>query len=170
MAKRIGLLIALLAMAWCVMTFSHEVGHILGGWATGGVLQSADLWPWHLPYSIFAPNPRPLFTLWCGPLFGVLAPFALALVIRRDWSWFVASFCLLANGVYIAGAWVSGDRYLDTTEMLRHGAHPLSLAIYCLITIIGGYVGFRRAAIRILFANQVLSEAGQDTPFEDCSG
>ena len=95
---------------------------------------------------------------------------SLALVIRRDWSWFVSSFCLLANGVYIAGAWVSGDRYLDTTEMLRHGAHPLSLAIYCLITIIGGYVGFRRAAIRILFANQVLSEAGQDTPFEDCSG
>ncbi|MEZ6109870.1 MAG: hypothetical protein R3C99_02440 [Pirellulaceae bacterium] len=79
--------------------------------------------PWHLPYSIFEPDPFPLVTLWAGLIIGVLAPVGVALIIRRDWMWFIANFCILANGA-IATAWFSGDRYLDTPKLLEHGAKP----------------------------------------------
>lgn len=132
------------------MTFTHEMGHILGGWCCGATLRSFDLLPWHLPYSIFDPDPKPLVTLWSGPILGVVAPLSAALAIRRDWTWFVANFCVLANGAYLATAWISGDRYLDTPRLLEHGAHPITIGLYCALTISFGYLGFRRSCIRLL--------------------
>ncbi len=132
------------------MTLTHESGHILGGWLCGATLHSADLLPWHLPYSIFDPDPQPLITLWGGPILGVLIPLATALIIRQDWSWFIAHFCILANGVYLATSWFLGDRYLDTPKLLDHGARPATIVIYCILTIGFGYVGFRRECIRLL--------------------
>ncbi|MCU0721289.1 MAG: hypothetical protein MUC83_16380 [Pirellula sp.] len=129
------------------MTTIHEMGHIIGGTCCGGLLISADLLPWHLPYSIFEPDPYPLVTLWAGLMIGVLAPAAVAMIVQREWMWFIANFCILANGTYIAIAWLSGDRYLDTPRLLEHGASPISIAVYCLLTIAFGYVGFRRSCI-----------------------
>lgn len=137
------------------MTTVHESGHVVCGWASGGTLQRTDLLPWHMPYSLFEPDPRPLVTLWGGPLVGVLVPLAFALVVRRAGTWFVAYFCLLANGAYLAAAWVSGERYLDTPQLLEHGAHPATIAAYCALTIGFGYVGLRRQCIAALLARQV---------------
>lgn len=140
----------LLLASWVVMTLTHESGHILGGWLSGAVLVDFDLWPWHLPYSRFAPDPQPLVTLWAGPVLGVLIPVGLAAASRRDWSWFIADFCLLANGSYIAAGWLSEDRFLDTTSLLHQGAHPATIAVYSLLTISFGYIRFRRDCIRLL--------------------
>lgn len=137
------------------MTFTHELGHMIGGACCGGVLQSADLRPWRLPYSIFEPDPFPLVTLWAGLLIGVLAPVAVAMIVRRDGMWFIANFCVLANGAYIAVAWFSGDRFLDTPRLLEHGVSPFTIAAYCVLTIGFGYVGFRRSCI------SALSETGK---------
>jgi hypothetical protein len=142
--------VLLLLVSWVVMTFTHESGHVLCGWACGGSLQQADLTPWHLPYSIFDPDPQPLITLWGGPVLGVLVPLAAALLFRRTWMWFIAYFCLLANGSYLAAAWLTGDRFLDTAKLLGHGEHPATIAAYCVLTIGAGYVGFRRQCIRLL--------------------
>lgn len=139
MAKRMLYFCGLLTASWLVMTSIHELGHIVGGWCSGAKLQQVDLLPWHLPYSIFDPDPLPLVTLWCGPVLGVLVPLTVALLLRQYWMWFIANFCLLANGVYIAAAWFSGDRYLDTPQLLAHGAHPFTIALYCTLTIGGGY-------------------------------
>ena len=98
----------------------------------------------HAHLTGFPPAWERLVTLWGGPILGVMIPAAIAFVIRTRWIWFVAYFCMLANGLYIATAWVSGDRFLDTPKMLEHGAHPISIAVYCLLTIGFGYVGFRR--------------------------
>jgi hypothetical protein len=57
---------------------------------------------------------------------------------------------MLANGVYLAAAWASGDRFLDTPQLLLHGARPAAIALYCLVTIAIGYAGFRRQWISIL--------------------
>ena len=35
----------LLVASWIVMTMSHEVGHLVGGWAGGGTLSDFDLAP-----------------------------------------------------------------------------------------------------------------------------
>lgn len=137
------------------MTFVHESGHIICGSACGGTLRSVDLLPWHLPYSLFEPDPCPLITLWGGPILGVLIPLIIAFAIRKAWLLFIADFCLLANGVYLATAWLSGDRYLDTPQLLAHGAHPISIVTYCVLTIGFGYVRFRRQCMRILAPPQV---------------
>ena len=69
--------------------------------------------------------------------------------------WFIANFCMLANGAYIATAWVFGDRYLDTPKLLEHGARPISIAIYSILTIGFGYIGFRRQCVRVLSPEHV---------------
>jgi hypothetical protein len=150
MFKRGSRFALLLAASWAVMTFTHEAGHVLSGWAGGGTLRQADLVPWHLPYSNFDPDPRPLVTLWGGPALGAAVPLAAALIVRRSWMWFVAYFCVLANGSYLAAALISGERYLDTPRLLERGAHPATVAAYCVLTIGVGYIGFRRQCIRVL--------------------
>ncbi|WP_052031692.1 hypothetical protein [Novipirellula maiorica] len=139
----------LLIAAWFVMTTTHEVGHLIGGWISGGTLQHAELRPWHLPHSHFAPDPHPLVTLWAGPLIGVIVPLLLALVIRKPSVWFIANFCMLANGTYLAVAWFTGDPFLDTPRLLAAGASPLSIATFCALTLFWGYRAFRASCIAI---------------------
>ena len=109
-----------------------------------------DLRPWGPPYSIFDPDPMPLVTLWCGPILGAAVPLLIAMLVRREWMSFIASFCVVANGVYIATAWLANDPYLDTPMLLKHGAHPAAIAIYCIVTIAYGYVRLRRSFVRLV--------------------
>lgn len=139
----------LLAAAWCVMTFTHESGHLIGGWLSGAELAALELRPWHLPYSLFRPDPQPLVTLWAGPLLGVVVPQLLAMLLRQQWWRFIANFCLIANGSYIAVGWFSGDAFLDTTRLIDQGAHPALVACYCLVTIPIGYIRFRSDCVRL---------------------
>lgn len=132
------------------MTVSHETGHLIGGLVSGATLVDFDLAPWRLPYSLHAPDPHPLVTLWCGPLFGVAVPLCAAILLKRPWLTFVASFCLVANGAYLALAWVSGDPLLDTARLLRAGASPLSISAFCAVTIGFGYPRFRDACVQTL--------------------
>ncbi|MCE9608033.1 MAG: hypothetical protein K8U03_24370 [Planctomycetia bacterium] len=130
------------------MATTHECGHLVGGWVSGGTLHHAELRPWHLPHSLFVPDPRPLVTLWCGPVLGVVVPVGVALVVRSGsvWkrpAWFIADFCLLANGLYLAASWISGDRFLDTPRLLAAGAWPSAIGAYCAVTIGLGYPRFR---------------------------
>lgn len=150
MFERMARLLILLLVSWVVMTFTHELGHLIGGWSCGATLQAVDMWPWHLPYSIFDPDPLPLVTLWSGPILGALLPVGLAAYLRLNWIWFVAHFCTLANGLYLATAWYSGDRFLDTQRLLAHGASPFSIGLYCIVTIGLGYIGFRRSITRVI--------------------
>jgi hypothetical protein len=144
-----GLALRLL-VAWLVMTTTHEVGHWIGGWASGAKLVDWSLAPWRLPYSLHVPDPRPLVTLWCGPLLGILLPAAAAALVRRPLGWFVADFCLLANGSYLALAWWSGESYLDTARLLAAGTPPWLLATFCLLTIVPGYIRFRNDCVAVL--------------------
>lgn len=144
-------LASLLAAAWCVMVLSHETGHLLGGWLGGGRLQQADLRPWALPHSHFDPDPRPLLTLWAGPILGIVLPQIAAFLFNRPWGWLIAHFCWLANGCYLMAGWVDGGTHLDTTRLLAQGASPLQIITYGVLTIGWGYMRFR-ASCRALLA------------------
>jgi hypothetical protein len=74
-----------------------------------------------------------------------LVPLIFACIVRRNWAWFIAYFCLIANGCYLAIAWYTGEALLDTAKLLREGTPPYTIAIYCLATIPTGYAGFRKA-------------------------
>ena len=43
---------------------------------------------------------------------------------------------------------------MDTPKLLARGAHPATIAAYCLLAICFGYVGFRRQCIRVLSAGK----------------
>ena len=138
------------AAAWVVMTTTHELGHVIGGWLGGGKLVALEVAPWRLPYSLHAPDPHPRLTLWCGPLVGALLPFGISLLVRHAFVRFVGNFCLLANGLYLALAWWSGDQFLDTPRMLAAGVHPVWIVCFCAISIVVGYMRFRADCATIL--------------------
>lgn len=140
----------LLALSWLVMTTTHEVGHVVGGWIGGAQLIDLELAPWRLPHSLHQPDPHPQLTLWAGPLLGVFLPALVAAITQLRSVWFIADFCLLANGLYLALAWLSGDPHLDTPRMLAAGVPPPAIAAYCLVTIGVGYVRFRKDCVSIL--------------------
>ena len=132
------------------MILTHETGHMIGGLIGGASLIDYDIAPWSLPFSFHNPDPHPLLTLWAGPLLGVAVPAVFATVFRHRSLRFIADFCLLANGVYLALAWIAGDRFLDTTRLLESGAPPFTIAIYCALTIGAGYVRFRNDCVGVL--------------------
>ncbi len=140
----------LLVVAWLVMTFTHEVGHLLGGWIGGATLTDYDIVPWRLPYSVHHPDPHPQLTLWSGPVLGVIVPGLIAVLFRHRRLILIADFCLLANGVYLSLAWVAGDRLLDTPRLLSAGASPLVIALFCVLATVVGYVRFRRDCMKVL--------------------
>ena len=142
------------------MTITHELGHIIGGACCGAMLTDFDLAPWRLPYSLHSPDPHPLVTLWAGPLPGIAVPVLAAILIGRHWAWFIADFCLIANGCYLALAWLSGDRFLDTPRLLSAGAHPATITLYCVSTIGLGYVRFRSDCIRLLTPDPLTRDGG----------
>ncbi len=141
-----------LLAAWVVMTMTHEIGHLVGGWCGGAKLTNVDLVPWRLPYSLHNPDPMPRLTLWGSPILGVLLPLTVAALTRHRVAWFIADFCLIANGAYLALAWITGDRYLDTSRMLDAGISPFAIVAYCAVTISIGYVRFRADCIDVLKA------------------
>lgn len=161
-------LVVLVVASWVVMTFTHEAGHVIGGWIGGATLTDFDLVPWHLPYSVHQPDPHPLLTLWSGPVLGVAIPGLIALVFRHQWVVFVADFCLLANGGYLVLAWIAGDRLLDTPRLLDAGASPVVIALFCIFATGIGYVRFRRDCIEIL--SEVRVDANDATRNESGSG
>jgi len=158
MPLRAGTFAAMLLASWCVMIVTHELGHIIAGWAGGAVLVHAELRPWALPHSHFAPNPNPLLTLWGGPILGVVLPVSFAFAIGKPWAWFIADFCWVANGFYLALAWVSGESLLDTPRLLAQGAARWQIALFCISTIGPGYVRFRRRCV------EWLTEATVESP------
>ncbi|WP_442485728.1 hypothetical protein [Aeoliella sp. SH292] len=143
MLLRVAKLSALVLLSWCVMTTTHELGHLVTGWLGGGTLVDVELRPWKLPHSRFAPDPYPRLTLWGGPVLGVALPVLLAWAIDRQWAWFVANFCVLANGLYILLAWYSGDRWLDTPRLIAEGESLLVIAIFAALATSAGYYGMR---------------------------
>ncbi len=61
----------------------------------------------------------------------------------------IASWCVMTS-VHETGHILCGWACGDTPKLLEHGAHPIWIAIYCLLTIGCGYIGFRRQCVRVL--------------------
>ena len=71
------------ALSWMLMTVSHEFGHALGAWLTGGRVERIVLYPFAISRTDVKPNPRPLVVAWMGPLVGATLPLVLLVIGRR---------------------------------------------------------------------------------------
>ena len=123
---RLALPAAAAVTAWFGMQAVHELGHVIGAWATRADVQNVNLHPLEFSRTDLGANPHPLLVVWAGPLLGVLLPLALwgtAAALRLKHAFllrFFAGFCLLANGAYIGVG--SLARVGDCREMLLHGS------------------------------------------------
>ncbi|MFN0053238.1 MAG: hypothetical protein ACKV0T_13730, partial [Planctomycetales bacterium] len=121
----------------------HELGHVLGGVATGGRVARVVLHPLGISRTDWQENPRPLIVTWAGPFFGVLAPtllWGVAAARRCSESFlvrFFSGFCLVANGLYLGvGAWF---RIGDCGDLLAHGARMSQLLAFGAVTVPAGF-------------------------------
>lgn len=135
--------------AWYVMLATHELGHGLHALLSGVTVLNINFPLIGFPYTQVGTPTRSLFLLWGGFIWGCGIPmsayFAVCAMKNRTVLWlrrevgFLAGFCLLANGAYLAAGAVY--QIGDAAEMIRAGS-PLGL----LVTI-----GIVLAAFGLLF-------------------
>jgi len=125
--------------SWLAMQAVHELGHVLGAWATGGRVYRVVLHPLTISQTNVAPNPQPLVEVWAGPVIGAALPLAfyamfwLARAPGQPLARFFAGFCLIANGLYIGiGSVVA---IADADELLQYGAARWQLGAFGLATV-----------------------------------
>ena len=130
--RQFTLITTFLLFCWLAMQTVHELGHVLGAWATGGEVMRLMLHPLSISRTDVMPNPRPLIVCWAGPLTGAASPVIACLIARlarcpgQSLFRFFAGFCLIANGLYIGvGAF---DGIGDAGDLLRLGT-PMWLLI-----------------------------------------
>jgi hypothetical protein len=117
----------------------HELGHVLGAWATGGQVQQVVLNPLTISRTDVSPNPHPLVVVWAGPIIGVVLPLAVAIVLSGAGRllsrslFFFAGFCLIANGLYIGVG--SFEAIGDAGDMLRHGSPRWTLILFGAVSV-----------------------------------
>jgi hypothetical protein len=139
--RRIALAATLLYACWLAMLATHEAGHVLHAWVSGGRVIDVALPPLGFSQTIVHPNPRELLVVWGGPAWGVAIPLIVCgvlLACRRrvpDMLRFFAGFCLIANGAYVGVGWIW--RSGDAGEMLRLGTPPWVMVLFgtaCVVT------------------------------------
>lgn len=140
-------------MSWLVIMAAHELGHVVGALVTGGTVERVVLHPLTISRTDVSPNPHPGVVVWLGPVIGCLLPVAaIALVPRRlnvlsKMTRFIAGFCLVANGAYIAFG--SVDRVGDCGEMARTGTPAWIMVTFgCLAMLLGILMWHRLGSIR----------------------
>lgn len=136
------LILTTLANAWLLMQAVHELGHVVGGLLTGAVIKRIVLHPTEISRTDFGANPSPLIACWSGPVLGAMLPVMVWLLAQRQrqlytyWLKFLAGFCLIANGAYLAVGVREGVG--DAGDLLRLGSQPWQLYLFGAITIPAG--------------------------------
>ena len=116
------------------MMATHELGHVLHAWASGGRVERVVLHPLAISRTDVSPNPHPQFVAWGGAIWGTLIPLALVPLVRRlapayaQGAGLFAGFCCVANGLYLSIG--SLDRVGDAGDLLRHGAARWQLWLF----------------------------------------
>ncbi|MBN2022863.1 MAG: hypothetical protein JW809_08705 [Pirellulales bacterium] len=133
-----------LALAWLGMMATHELGHVLHAWASGGRVQRVVLHPLALSETVLSKNPCPRFVGWGGAIWGCLVPLAILGAVRlaaKSYVYlaaFFAGFCLVANGAYLgAGAFLSGQWH-DAAVLSQHGESRWTIVLFALVTLPAG--------------------------------
>jgi len=142
--NRISLAIVACYGAWMGMLVTHELGHVIGAWMTGGRVIDLSIPPIGFSQTSVHPNPHELFVVWCGPIIGALAPMTLLLTrrIAPTLIAFFVGFCLIANGAYIGIGWVR--RAGDAGDLLRLGTPVWVMVVFGIVCVGGGLTVWHR--------------------------
>lgn len=136
---QIVLITTTLLSAWLLFQAVHELGHVVGGWLTGGEILRVVLHPLTISRTDLGTNPSPLIVCWFGPVFGAFAPLITWSVAQSRrvacefWLRFFAGFCLIANGAYLFVGVREGIG--DAGDLLKFGSPAWQLYLFGATTI-----------------------------------
>lgn len=136
------LIVSTVWLSWLAMMMTHESGHVLGAWVTGGTVEEVGHNPFSFSYTSLSHNPHPLLVAWAGPAVGVLLPVTAYMIVRMmraRWAYllrFFAGFCLIANGAYIGTGAFTG--VADGGDLLAHGATPIAMVTFGVLCTTAG--------------------------------
>lgn len=131
------------------MQWTHELGHILAGLASGAAIDRVILDPRTFSMTQFHSTPHPLIAAWGGPVLGVIIGAGIPLLLTRVLPGFrfslriIAAFVLLANGLYIGlgAAYPVGD----AQSLIMFGSPRWLLAIFGIACIVAARITLRPA-------------------------
>jgi hypothetical protein len=109
-AVRVLFAIAICYLSWLGMMAIHELGHVVGAWATGARVISVSVPLLGFSQTIVHPNPHELLVVWGGPVVGTVIPAVIPLIwlLRArvpDLLLSSPDFVAVANGSYIGLGW-----------------------------------------------------------------
>lgn len=142
--------------AWLWMMIVHETGHVIFAWMTGGTVERVWIPLAGISWTQLSTNPNPVAVAWGGFIVGSLLPVAVwgtvaALRLRIEPGLrFFASFCLLANGAYMASA--LGYPVGDVEDILAFGGARWPLMLAGPIAVVSGLAVLGQAGPRGLIA------------------
>ena len=150
-------LIVILLFSWLYMQWTHELGHILAGLASGAKIDRVILDPRTFSMTQFHSTPHPLIAAWGGPVLGSIIGAGIPLMLMRWMRGFqfslhiVAAFVLLANGLYIG----LGAVYPvgDAQSLIMFGSPRWQLALFGITCIVAA-----RRTLRPVFEKQAQPE------------
>jgi hypothetical protein len=128
--------------SWLAMMTVHEFGHVAHAWLSGGHVERVVLNPAAFSRTDLAHNPHPLFVAWGGVVWGSAIPICVWLAAARAkvrcafLLRFLAGFCLIANGAYLATA--AALPVGDALDLVRLGAPVWGLALAGTAGVVGG--------------------------------
>jgi hypothetical protein len=173
-ARQIFVISSAILASWFGMQATHELGHCLGAWFTGGRIERVVLHPLTVSRTDLSENPHPLIVAWAGPVFGSAAPFLFCVAVfcvrvarapsrsdgrcnakhgfppLRHFLQFFAGFCLISNGLYISLG--SFHNIGDSGDLLRHGAPLWHLWLFGILTAPLGLYLWHRLGPRFGFS------------------
>ncbi len=134
--------------SWLGMLALHELGHVAHAVLSGGRVAGIVFPLVGFSQTIVHPNPRPLFVVWGGPVWGALLPVMACAVIRftrvgvPQVLRFFAGFCLIANGAYVGAGWLT--RAGDAGDMMDHGTPVPVMVVFGTACIAAGLYAWHR--------------------------
>jgi hypothetical protein len=153
MTRQLGIVLLATIASWYGMMATHELGHCVAAWLTGGVIAKVHFPLLGFSQTFYLENPHPLAVAWAGAAGG--AVFAVLLLgasrkMRRPYQQtllYFAGFSLIANGLYLG---LGGfDRVGDCAELLNHGAKLGQLVAFGIgATVLGIYSWHRMGPLR----------------------
>ena len=163
----IGLLTAV--VCWYGMMATHEFGHAIGAWVSGGEGMKVSLPIFGFSQTTVAHNPYPLIEVWAGPMLGdVFAAMVLGITVLikrlRGFGYAFAGFCLITNGVYIGLGWIESifQGAGDAGDLIRDGAKVWQRVGFGVISSLSGlwvwHVGIEKSRANSSKAHNLTSE------------
>jgi hypothetical protein len=134
--RGVVLLALCLVVSWYGMLVTHEAGHVLHAWISGGRVERVVVPLLGFSRTDLAHNPRPVFVAWGGFVWGVVLPCVLLVLLRsaraRPAAAVFAALALIGNGAYACSA------VGDVEDILRAGGARWPLIGFGVLSMVAG--------------------------------